>query len=642
MNIISIENLAKSYGEKILFNEVTFGIEGGEKLGLIGVNGTGKSTFLKVIAGLEAADQGQVIMGSAITVEYLPQAPEFSGEETVLSQVFCGRAPVMQVLREYEQTVEVAEQQPQAVAIQKKLIQLGQQMDSLGGWQLESEGKAILMKLGITDFSAKVGTLSGGQRKRVALARALVTPSDLLILDEPTNHIDNDTVDWLEQYLQKRKGALLMVTHDRYFLDRVANRIIELDRGQLYSYAGNYSQFLELKLAREEQRDASERKRQNLLRNELVWIRRGAQARSTKQKARIQRFEELSSEKVESTEPKLQVSIGSSRLGRKIIELSHIRHGFDSRPLIEDFSYIVLKDDRVGIVGPNGSGKSTLLNIITGKITPDGGVVDIGQTVKIGYFSQENIELDETKTVLDCIKAEANFLTTADGEMISASQMLERFLFSSGVQWTPVAKLSGGEKRRLQLLKVLMGAPNVLLLDEPTNDIDIQTLTVLEDYLDDFAGAVILVSHDRYFLDRLVDKVFAFEADGRITQYVGGYSDYRTASLLRAEVTNMNKQADEKKQAIPQPPKERLRKFTFKEQREFEQIDDQIAGVETELRDVIARINTVGSDYELLRELSQRQQDIEQKLEELLERWTYLNKLAEEISQAVDIPHLRR
>lgn len=634
MNILTIENLAKSYGEKVLFRDVTFGIESGDKIGLIGVNGTGKSTFLKVIAGIDQPDQGQIVKGSGITVEYLPQDPEFDPDETVLSQVFCGRAPVMQTLRAYQQALADSQREPEDAGLQQQLIQLSQQMDALGGWQLESDAKTILTKLGIVDFTATISTLSGGQKKRVALARSLITPSDLLILDEPTNHIDNDTVDWLEDYLHQRKGALLMVTHDRYFLDRVATRIIELDRGSLYTYSGNYSQFLELKLEREERREASERKRQNLLRNELAWIRRGAQARSTKQKARIQRFEELSAQKAETADAKLEVSVGASRLGRKIIELEHVRYSYNDKPVIADFSYILLKNDRVGIIGPNGSGKSTLLNIITGDLAPDSGTVDIGQTVKIGYFSQESSELDEDKTVIDFIKEVGHFLPTADGSTISASQMLERFLFPPDVQWTPIAKLSGGEKRRLQLLNVLMGAPNVLLLDEPTNDIDIQTLTVLEDYLDDFSGAVILVSHDRYFLDRLVDKIFAFEGEGKIKQYVGGYSDYRAASSVRQDTTSDSKPS-QKKPVPAQTEKERPRKFSFKEQREFEEIDGVIAGVEAELRAVSSQIDSAGSDYERLRQLTIRQQDLEQQLDELLERWTYLNELAEEI-QAVE------
>lgn len=632
MNLLSIENLAKSYGEKVLFEQVTFGIEEGDKIGLIGVNGTGKSTFLNAIAGLEPVDAGKVTKGNSVHVEYLPQNPEFDDAATVLEQVFKGISPVMQLLREYEQVLALAQSCPDDSETQKRLIRLSQQMDANDAWQLESEAKAVLNKLGINEYSAVVRTLSGGQKKRIALASALINPADLLILDEPTNHIDNDTVAWLEQYLHKRKGALLMITHDRYFLDRVATRIIELDKGKLYTYTGNYSNFLESKAEREELLEASERKRLNLFRNELAWIKRGAKARSTKQKARIERFEKLSADKPDLPDGKLEISVGASRLGRKIIELDNISKAFLDSTVIRDFSYIVLKDDRVGIIGPNGSGKSTLLNIIAGKLSPESGTVDIGQTVKIGYFSQENNDMDESLRVIDYIREEANFLSTADGSTISASQMLEKFLFQPNLQWTPIAKLSGGEKRRLYLLRVLMGAPNVLLLDEPTNDLDIQTLTILEDYLDDFPGAVIAVSHDRYFLDRLVDKIFAFEGNGVITQHVGGYTDYNEKRALAEVVVSDKVKSTEDKKAAAPDKKERPRKFTFKEQREYEQIDDIIAGVESELQQVNAGIGTAGSNFELLQELTEAQQRLESKLEELLERWTYLNELAEEIN----------
>jgi ATP-binding cassette subfamily F protein uup len=628
MNLLSIENLAKSYGERVLFADVTLGIDEGDKIGLIGVNGTGKSTFLKVLAGLEPADAGKVTKGSNVQIEYLPQNPDFDDSATVLEQVFKGRSPVMKVLRDYEQALVDAHNQPQSKEAEQQLIRLSQQMDSYDAWQLESEAKAVLMQLGIAEFTALVCTLSGGQRKRVALASALINPCDLLILDEPTNHIDNDTVAWLEQYLANRKGALLMITHDRYFLDRVTNRIIEIDKGKLYTYSGNYSKFLEAKADREEQQEASERKRQNLLRSELAWMRRGARARSTKQKARIDRFEQLSSQKVDLSDTKMEISVGSSRLGRKIIEIENISHQFDGKTVIADFSYIILKDDRVGIVGLNGSGKTTLLTIIAGKLVPDSGLVNTGQTVKIGYFSQESAEMDHSMRVIDYIKEEANSIATAEGESISASQMLERFLFPPAVQWMPIAKLSGGEKRRLYLLRVLMGAPNVLLLDEPTNDLDIQTLTILEDYLDDFSGAVITVSHDRYFLDRVVDKIFSFTGNGCITQAVGGYSDYLDAKRQEA-----GQVALEKKSVTYDKPKERVRKFTFKEQREFEQIDDTIAGVEQALRQIAANINNAGSNFELLAQLISQQQQLERDLEELLERWTYLNELAEEIKK---------
>lgn len=628
MNLLSIENLAKSYGERILFENVTFGIDEGDKIGFIGINGTGKSTFLKIIAGVETADTGKVTMGSSVQVQYLPQNPEFDDDATVLEQVFRGYSPIMQTLREYEQALEQSQKQPDEVALQKRLISLSQQMDAQGAWQLENEAKSILAKLGIMDFTVQVKTLSGGQKKRIALASVLIQPSDLLILDEPTNHIDNTTVAWLEQYLEKRKGALLMITHDRYFLDRVANRMFELDEGQLYSYTGNYSKFLEIKAEREEQQEGSERKRQNLLRNELAWIRRGAKARSTKQKARIERFEQLSAEKPELNDGKLDIAVGSSRLGRKIIELEHVNEAFDGTALIKDFSYIILKDDRVGIVGPNGSGKSTLLNIIAGRLLPDSGTVEVGQTVKLGYFSQDNAELDETLRVIDYIKEEAHFLTTADGSIISASQMLERFLFPPKLQWLPIAKLSGGERRRLYLLKVLMGAPNVLLLDEPTNDLDVQTLTILEDYLDAFYGAVIIVSHDRYFLDRLVDKIFAFDGKGAIKPYNGGYSQYEeTWQTEQMQVDD--KAADNKKAAVINKPKERPQKFTFKEQREYDEIEGVIAGIEGELTAVKAQIETAGSNYELLQEFLKRQAELEGQLDEQMERWTYLNELAE-------------
>ncbi len=635
MNIASIEKLSKSYGMKNLFTNISFGIDENDKIGLIGVNGTGKSTFLKVIAGLEEADEGKVIIGNKIEVQYLAQNPDFNPLDTVLDQVFNGYSPIMRLLREYEQILVAVSNKPEDEVLQKQLIGLSQQMDAMNGWQLESEAKIILTRLGIIDFSAKVGTLSGGQRKRIALASALIHPADLLILDEPTNHIDNDTVAWLEDYLAKRKGALLMITHDRYFLDRVVNRIIELDKGNLYGYTGNYSLFLELKMQRETEQEASENKRQNLLRNELAWMRRGARARTTKQKARIERFEKLSDEKVDLNHDKVEITAGASRLGRKIIELSDVTKSFEGRVVIQKFSYIVLRDDRMGIIGPNGSGKSTLLNLVTQKLNPDSGNIEIGQTVKIGYFSQENMDMDENLRVIEYIKEEANFIPSADGGVITASQMLERFLFSPEMQWTPIRKLSGGEKRRLYLLRILMSSPNVLLLDEPTNDLDIQTLTILEDYLDEFPGAVIVVSHDRYFLDRVVEKVFAFENDGTIKQYVGGYSDYQNTLALAAEE---EKQDAEKEIGIVPPqiekPKERSRKFTFKEQKEYEEIDAVINGVENEIQIVSNRINHAGSNFTLLQELTELQQQLEKKLADLYDRWTYLNELAEEIENS--------
>lgn len=635
MNLLSIEGISKSHGEKILFDNISFGIDEEEKVGLIGVNGTGKSTFLKVIAGLESPDQGKVTVGNKIRVEFLPQNPYFDNQATVIQQIFKGNSPVMELLREYEKTLERLSKSPNDDILQKKLIDLNQKMDAMDAWHFESEAKIVLTKLGIANFEAKVGTLSGGQRKRIALASALINPADLLILDEPTNHIDNQTVAWLEQYLNKRKGALLMITHDRYFLDRVVNKIIELDQGNLYNYSGNYSSFLETKAEREEQQQASEKKRQSLFRKELAWIRRGAKARTTKQKARIERFEKLEEGKPEINSNKIEVSVGTSRLGKKVIELEQISKGFWGNQLINDFSYIVLKDDRIGIVGPNGSGKSTLLNIVAGRLQPDSGIIEVGQTVKIGYFSQENEEMDEQLRVIEYIKQEAEYLPIGDGKLISAAQMLERFLFPPNLQWNPIAKLSGGEKRRLYLLRILMGAPNVLLLDEPTNDLDIQTLSILEDYLDDFTGVVIAVSHDRYFLDRIADKIFAFEGNGLITKYVGNYSEYQ--EFAKERITDLedtkSKTNENRKNNGQEKNKERPLKFSFKEQREYEQIDQLIASAEKELEEVQERTNQAGSDYGLLQELVGIQQGLEKQLEDLMERWVYLNELAEEIAK---------
>jgi ATP-binding cassette subfamily F protein uup len=526
MHLLSVEHITKSYGEKMLFEDVTFGIEDGDKVGIIGVNGTGKSTFLKVIAGLEQADSGTISIGNRVTVRMLAQDPVFAPGETALEHVLGGDSPQLAAVRFYADTLLALELKPGDEALQAQLMKANGRMDELDAWQLESDAKTALSRLGIMDFDAKVETFSGGQRKRVAMAAALLLPSDVLILDEPTNHIDNDSVAWLEGMLQKRRGALLMITHDRYFLDRVSNRVIELDKGKAYFYQANYSRFLELKLEREEREAATESKRQNLLRNELAWIRRGAKARTTKQKARIDRFEALKAAAPKQAGGKLEVSVASSRLGRKIVELEGVAKRFGERTLIRDFSYIAVPEDRVGIVGRNGSGKSTLMKLIAGKLTPDEGTATLGLTVKLGWFSQEHEEMDQTLRVIEYIREAAEQVKTGDGTTISAGQMLERFLFSPTMQWTPIAKLSGGEKRRLQLLRVLMGAPNVLLLDEPTNDLDIATLTVLEDYLDDFPGVVFVVSHDRYFLDRTVEKIIAFE-DGVITHHIGNYSDYQ-------------------------------------------------------------------------------------------------------------------
>lgn len=640
MNILSAEGISKSYSEKILFNNISLGIAEGDKIGLIGINGTGKSTLLKVIAGLETTDTGRIIKGNIVRVGYLEQSPSFDAGTTVLEQVFAGPTPIMQLLREYELVLRKSELNPDDNKLQKLLLGLMSKMDSLNAWSIEREAKTILTKLGIDDFSADVATLSGGQRKRIAMAGALINPTELLILDEPTNHIDNDSVDWLEKYLNTRKGALLMVTHDRYFLERVANRIIELDHGRLFSYQANYSKFLEMKAEREELTQASERKRQNLLRNELEWIRRGAQARSTKQKARIERFEKLQEIDLPMQDDNVEIQVGASRLGRKIIEVENIQKAYGKNKVIEDFSYILLRDDRIGIIGQNGIGKSTLLGIITGEIKPDIGKVEIGDTVKIGFFTQENVDMDQNLRVIDYIRQVAENIETKSGS-ISASQMLERFLFAPNVQWTPISKLSGGEKRRLYLLKILMGAPNILLLDEPTNDLDIQTLTILESYLDEFSGAVIAVSHDRYFLDRIATKIFSFEGGGYIKKYAGNYSDYREYVANQTQSDEISKKPVDVKQdsnsqskADRQGQKERPLKFTFKEQKEFEEIDNIIANQESQLEKIQEEIDKASSDFEKLQELLAKQQQLEEQLEYSMERWTYLYELADKIEKS--------
>ncbi|HCW04883.1 MAG TPA: ABC transporter [Clostridium sp.] len=631
MNLLSAEGITKSYSEKKLFNNISLGINDGDKIGVIGINGTGKSTLLKVIAGVEELDDGRIIRSNGLQIEYLSQNPAFEEDSTVIQQVFKGNSPVMKLLREYEEALNNN-------SSPERIMKLTQQIDLLNGWTLESEAKSILSKLGILDFTEKVGTLSGGQRKRIALAAALIQPSNLLILDEPTNHLDNDTIDWLEQYLNKRKGALLMVTHDRYFLDRVVNVIIELDRGNLYSYKGNYTEFLEKKSERMEREEASEAKRQNLLRKELAWIRRGAKARTTKQKARIDRFEKLSSQEVDIVEDKIDISVGSSRLGKKVIEINNISKAYGNRTLIKNFDYTVLRDDRIGIVGPNGMGKSTLINIIAGKLEGDGGYVDLGETVKIGLYSQETNFLKEDMRVIEYIRETAEYLTTAEGEKITASQMLERFLFPPESQWTPIEKLSGGEKRRLYLLKVLMEAPNVLLLDEPTNDLDIETLTILEDYIDNFQGAVIAVSHDRYFLDRIAEKIFAFKEGGEIVQYSGNYSDYRLKSqeekVIQLDGEKSKATVDKNKAAVDKiEEKKKPLRFSYMEQREYEQIDGIIGELEEKLNEIEEKINSTTADYTLLQDLLEEKEEVENKLEEKMERWIYLNDIAEKIEK---------
>lgn len=589
MNIINIENLTKTFGDRVILSDVSLGINEYDKIGIIGVNGTGKTTLLRMIAGIEEADSGNIIMMNNVTVSMLPQVPVFKKNETIISYVSKG----------------------------------GIKGDS---WDKESEAKTILTRLGIGDFSQDINTLSGGQKKRVALARTLINPTDILIMDEPTNHLDNDMTEWLEEYLKKYRGVLIMVTHDRYFLDSVTNKIVEIDNKKLYSYNANYSGYLELKCQREDMEAATERKRKSILRNELKWVMRGARARSTKQKARLNRYEEMKA--IRGIEEKQQIELESvyTRLGNKTIEVNNISKAYGEKHIINDFSYIFTKGINVGIVGNNGCGKTTFLDIISGSHEPDGGYVEIGDTVKIGYFTQEIKNMNPEERVIDYVRDIAEFLPTKTGK-ISASKMLERFLFTSDMQYTRIEKLSGGEKRRLYLLSILMKAPNILILDEPTNDLDISTLTVLEDYIDGFDGIVITVSHDRYFLDRVVDRILAFDGHGNINQYEGGYTDYRNKISGTLEPVNESKEVKVK----TEKSQERKRKLSYNEKREYETIDEEIAELESKIEDIEKGIAEKSSDYSELNRLMEEKAELESELEKKMDRWVYLNELVEEI-----------
>lgn len=593
MNILNIEHISKIYGEKVIFDDVSLGIHSGDKIGVIGVNGTGKTTLLKIIAKINEPDKGQIICGNGIRVSYLPQNPEFPKKQSILEYVMDGK--------EHQD------------------------------WKTESEAKTILTKLGIYDFDEGCDHLSGGQKKRVALARTLVDPTEVLILDEPTNHLDNDMVLWLEEFLNSFRGVLIMVTHDRYFLDRVTNKIVEIDKGKLYEYDTNYSGFVELKVQREEMELATERKRQSLLRVEMEWMKQGIKARGTRQRARTERFEELKNAKGPSMQQNVEMDSISSRLGKTTIELEHISKGFGDKHLINDFSYIFLRDDRIGFIGPNGCGKSTLMKMIMGILKPDEGNITIGDTVKIGYFAQENEDMTGDIRVIDYIKNVAEYIQTTKGQT-SASQMLDRFLFPPELQYTPLDKLSGGEQRRLYLLKVLMEAPNVLILDEPTNDLDIQTLTILEDYLDTFAGIVITVSHDRYFLDRIVNRIFAFEEGGHLKQYEGGYTDYleKVKPAAKPEKSKPAKKENNGKKF--QKEHQKKLKFTYKEQKEFETIDDDIAKLEEKLEQLDEEIMENATNSGKLAELTEQKESAQAELDEKMDRWVYLNDLAEQIA----------
>ena len=606
MNILNLEHISKIYGDKVIFDDISYGIHQGDKIGIIGINGTGKTTFLRILAGLEDADEGQVITQNGLRITYLPQHPQFPEGATVLSYVTQG------------------------------------QTDK--SWNPETEAHMVLNRLGITDHEEEIDHLSGGQKKRVALAAVLANPSDVLILDEPTNHLDNEMASWLEDYLNRFKGVVIMVTHDRYFLDRVTNKILEISHGKLYSYEAGYSGFLEMKAAREEMELASERKRQSILRMEIEWAKRGCRARSTKQRARLDRLETLKNGTAPVRDQNVEIDSVETRMGKKTIELHHISKSFGDKICIRDFDYIVLKNQRLGIIGPNGCVKSTLLKMIAGVMEPDSGEIEIGDTIKIGYFSQEIQDMNSSQRVIDYIKDVAEYIPTKDG-LISASKLLEQFLFDSSMQYAPIEKLSGGEKKRLYLLKVLAAAPNVLLLDEITNDIDIPTLTILEDYLDSFAGIVIAVSHDRYFLDNIADRIFEFDGNGNLTQYEGGYTDYLEAKKQRegikenetssAPSSRKNTAGEEKgkKDSVKTWKQNRPTKlkFSFKEQREYETIDNDIAALEDKITALDHEIMANATNSGKLNELTQQKEQAEKDLEEKMDRWVYLNDLAEQI-----------
>lgn len=593
MNILNIEHVSKVFGEKTIFDDVSFGIQEGDKIGIIGINGTGKTTLLRMIAGVEEPDSGQIIKQNGIRLAYLSQHPSFPEGATVLSYAFDG----------------IAE----------------------NDWALKSEVKSALNKLGITDHDMKMEHLSGGQKKKVALAKTLTSSFEILLLDEPTNHLDGEMISWLEDYLKRYKGVVIMVTHDRYFLDKVTNRILEISRGKLYGYEANYSKFLEMKAEREEMELASERKRQSVLRMELEWAKRGCRARTTKQKARLERLELLKSGKAPETDRLAEIDSVETRMGKKTIELHHISKSYGEKKLIDDFDYIVLKNQNLGIVGPNGCGKSTLLKMIAGIVEPDEGTIEIGETIRIGYFAQELPEMNTSQRVIDFVKDIAEYIPTKDGR-ITASQMLERFLFTPDMQYAPIEKLSGGEKKRLYLLSILQAAPNVLLFDEANNDIDIPTMTILEDYLNSFQGIVITVSHDRYFLDNVVDRIFEFDENGHLQQYEGGYTDYIEAKQRRElpkEEVKTKKSTGKNDWKQNRPTK---LKFSYMEQKEFETIDEDIAKLEEKLEKLDADMMANATNSAKLSELTLEKEVAEKQLEEKMERWVYLNDLAERIA----------
>lgn len=632
MPVITADNISKSYADRLLFSGLNFSIEAGDRIGVVGINGTGKSTLLKILAGREKSDTGSFIKQRDLRIEYLPQIPVFKDGQTVLEAVFYQPTPAVKVVREYELAQQLAADKPNDTKAQDRLMQAIEKMNAQSAWELEQNARTILTKLGISDFSQKAVDLSGGQQKRVALAAALLQQADLLILDEPTNHLDHIALDWLEKYLQQYRGAVMMVTHDRYFLDRVAKTMFELENGNLYQYDANYSAYLERKAEREEMSLAIEQKRQNLLRQELAWVRRGAKARSTKQKARLDRFEELKNREAPVTSAKADLFTIESRIGRETIIADSIGKQYSNNWLFRDFSYIIRRDERLGIIGPNGCGKTTLLRLLSKELNPDEGAVRHGTTIKLAVFAQNSSIIDPDKRVIEVVRDSAEVLETSSGSL-SAAQMLERFLFPPDRQWQPVSRLSGGEKRRLQLLTVLMQAPNVLILDEPTNDLDTQTLAVLEDYLDDFAGAVITVSHDRYFLDRTADRLMVFTRDGKIRQVEGSYSENSDLVVsLQTEATEKQSEAKADVKAIDDTRNGQKRiknRFSFKEQKEWDTIEQSIADIDEQINQLKALYNKHSSDYVKLQEIQAALDHLQNEHDELMERWLHLSEMQE-------------
>ncbi|NMG06857.1 ABC-F family ATP-binding cassette domain-containing protein [Brasilonema sp. UFV-L1] len=640
MSLITLQSLKKDFGIKEILKEASFSLDATDKVGLIGTNGSGKSTLLKMIAGLEPIDSGQILANSGAKIVYLPQQPDLDENHTVLEQVFADSGEQMTLVREYEEISDKLAHTPEDKQLMARLSSVMQRMDSVGAWEVETNAKIILSQLGITDFHALVGTLSGGYRKRIALATALLSEPELLLMDEPTNHLDANSVEWLQSYLNRYRGALLLITHDRYFLDKVTNRIIEIDRGDIYTYAGNYSYYLEKKALAEESAVSSQRKHQGVLRRELEWLKRGPKARSTKQKARIERIQGMQETEFKQAQGKVDISTPTRRIGKKVIELNNISKAYEGRTLIKDFTYEFGPEDRIGIIGGNGAGKSTLLDMITERVQPDSGSVEIGTTIHIGYFNQHSEELqsalNENQRVIDYIKEEGEFVQIADGTRITASQMLERFLFPGNQQYAPIHKLSGGEKRRLFLLRVLMSAPNVLILDEPTNDLDVQTLAVLEEYLEDFSGCVIVVSHDRYFLDRTVETIFAFEEGGNIRQYPGNYSvylDYKQAEEAQQQQTNNTKEKPKNTETLQTTsPKEtktkKRRSLSTWEKREFEQLEGKIAKMEAEKAEAEKAMTKVSpGNYTQVQKLYEQVETLKEEIDAATERWMELAEI---------------